>query len=368
MSMNEAKAKKRQTLIDRASGKTDEPFINADSTVAYSIQLHAALNWYAGDADSKQRKAWALSYFKKLKQTEIFDHLSELPDWDFHSLGVLLRMKSRGSFLSQKEEEFIQTRVSELMQQAQPKKQIVTQAKPAVVISIQDRIIEKAHELAAEIDGQIDDFVEAGCPANFKIALRGISGPVAKHSSEFYQPMLAELNEALEGNDEQLVEGYSNFTKPQLKRFIALVDSVIGSMEQAKKVVVRKPRARKQKPAGEIVKNLKFMKEDSELGLKSVVAASIVGSTELWVYNTKYRKLQVYRAIDGGLLTVKGTSILNYDTKTSGSKTLRKPAEQLKPMLDMTKRPINAAYKAIKGVEATPNGRINEECILLKVY
>jgi hypothetical protein len=180
--------------------------------------------------------------------------------------------------------------------------------------------------------------------------------------------MLAELNEALEGNDEQLVEGYSNFTKPQLKRFIALVDSVIGSMEQAKKVVVRKPRARKQKPAGEIVKNLKFMKEDSELGLKSVVAASIVGSTELWVYNTKYRKLQVYRAIDGGLLTVKGTSILNYDTKTSGSKTLRKPAEQLKPMLDMTKRPINAAYKAIKGVEATPNGRINEECILLKVY
>lgn len=367
MSMNEAKAKKRQKLIDRATGKSDEPFISEDSKVPYSIQLHAALNWYATDADGKQRKAWALSYFKKLKQTDVVDQLSELPDWDFHSLGVLLRMKSLGSFLSQKEEDYIQTRVAELMEKKLPKKQVVVQAKPAVVVSIQERILDKAREFGGEIDGQIDEFVATGCPANFKIAMRGVSTPIAKYLTDFYKPLLAELQETLEGKDEQLVEGYSNFTKPQLKRFIALIESIIDNCEQAKKVV-RKPRVRKAKPAGEVVKNMKYKKEDSELGLKSVVAASIVGSTELWVYNTKYRKLQVYRAIEGGLLTVKGTSILNYDTKASGSKTLRKPAEQLKPMIDMTKRPINAAYKAIKGIEATPNGRINEECVLLKVY
>lgn len=367
MSMNEAKAKKRQDLIARASGKSDEPFISTEVNKSYASQLNLALNWYANEADSKQRKAWTVSYFKKLKQTSIADHLSELPDWDFHSLGVLVRMKSRGCFLSDKEEKYIETRVEELMSKALPKKQVVVQ-KAAVVVSIQDRILEKAREIGGEIDGQIDEFVESGCPASYKIAIRGLSAPVAKQIADFYKPVLAELQETIEGDDEQLVEGYSNFTKPQLKRFASLVESIINNCEQAKKVVVRKPRARKQKPAGEIVKNLKYKKEDSELGLKSVSAPSIVGASEVWVFNTKYRKLQVYRAVDGGLLTVKGTSILNYDTSTSGSKTLRKPIEQLKPMLDMTKRPFNAAYKAIKCKEATPNGRVNEDCILLKVF
>jgi hypothetical protein len=367
-SVNEAKAVKRQKLIDRATGKSDEPIIDIESNKPYMTQFMSALNWYSGEADSKQRKAWALAYFKKQKQLDTAEYLSELPDWDFHSLGVLLRMKSRGSFLSQKEEDYIGSRTEELLNKPQPKKVVVVQNTPVVpVVSIQDRILEKSHEFGGEIDGQIDDFIEAGCPANFKIPMRGISAPVAKHIAAFYQPVLEELQETLAGEDEQLVEGYSNFTKPQLKRYIALIESIIANCEQAKKVV-RKPRVRKAKPAGEIVKNMKFKKEDNELGIKSIVAATIVGSSELWVYNTKYRKLQVYRAVDGGLLTVKGTSILNYDTKTSGSKTLRKPEEQLKSMLDMTKRPINTAYKAIKGKEAVPNGRINEECILFKVY
>jgi hypothetical protein len=164
-----------------------------------------------------------------------------------------------------------------------------------------------------------------------------------------------------------LVEGYSNFTKPQLKRYLALLQSIVDGCEQAKKIV-RKPRVRKAKPAGEIVKRMKFKKEDTELGIKSVTAASIVGATELWVYNTKYRKLQVYKAVEGSSLTVKGTSVLNYDTALSSSKTLRKPKEQLTPMLTMTKRPMAAAYKAIKCKEATPNGRINEECILFRTF
>lgn len=367
MSMNEAQATKRQQLINRANGKTDEPFISADTLEAYSGQLSKALNWYANEADSKQRKAWAISYFKKLKENATVDHLSEISDWEFHSLGVLLRMKSRGCFLSDKEEQYIITRTQELLQKTiQPKQ--VTQAKPAVVVNIQDRILEKSREIGGEIDGQIDDFVTSGCPANFKVSMNGISTPVAKLIADFYRPLLSELQEVLEGNDEQLVEGYSNFTKPQLKRFISLIETIISNCEQAKKVVVRKPRARKAKPAGEIVKNLKFKKEDTDLGIKSISAPTIVGANELWVYNTKYRKLQVYRAIEGGMLTVKGTSILNYDTKTSGSKTLRKPAEQLVPMMTMSKRPMNAAYKLIKGTEATPNGRINEECVLVKVY
>lgn len=365
---NEAKARKRQELIDRVSGKSDEPVIGLNPDKSYEIELNTALNWFANNADSKQRKSWVLSYYKKLKNNDYVEHFSELPDFDFHSLGALLRMKSRGSFLAEKEEQFIAEKVSELLQKQVAKKMVVT-SKPttAVVINIQDRILEKAKEVAGELDGQLDDFMLAGKPAGFKLNFTNLNSAIAKQVAPMYKTQLAEIEEAIEGEDEQLVEGYSNFTKPQLKRYRDLLQSIIDQCEQAKKIV-RKPRIRKAKPAGDVVKRLKFKKEDTELGLKSVSAPTIVGATELWVYNTKYRKLQVYRAIENSSLTVKGTSILNYDTSTSGSKTLRKPKEQLTAMLSMTKRPLGAAYKAIKGKEATPNGRINEECILLKVF
>jgi len=365
MTMNAAE--KRQKIIDRASGKTDEPIISSEANSRYQVQLMSALNWYAKEADSKQRKAWALSYFKKQKNQELVDHLSEIGDWEFHSLGVLCRLKSRGSFLSEQHEKYIDSRATELLKMPLPKKVVVAAAPVPTGPTIQERILEKSKEIAGDIDGQIDEFIATGCPANYKMSFNGMTAPIAKYVSAYIKPTLTEVQEAIEGEDEQLVEGYSNFTKPQLKRFANLLQSIVEKSEQAKKII-RKPTVRKAKPAGVIVAKMKFKAEDTELGLKSISAPSIVGADELWVYNTKYRKLMVYRAASGLSLTVKGTSILNYDTTNSVSKTLRKPQEQLTPMLAMTKRPLSAAFKAVKCKEATPNGRINEECILFKVF
>jgi hypothetical protein len=127
------------------------------------------------------------------------------------------------------------------------------------------------------------------------------------------------------------------------------------------------PRKRKEKPAGVVVAKMKFKKEDTEYGIKSVIASSIVNSQELWVFNTKYKKLQVYRASDPKGLSVKGTTVIGYDPSNSGSRTLRKP-ELVSSYQGMGKRPINSAYKALTTKEQAVNGRINEECILLKVF
>lgn len=366
--MNDAKAQKRQALINRASGKSDEPVILADSTQPYRIQLTAALCWYAREADGKQRKAWAIAYFKKLKETAVVKHFEDLPDFDFYSLGVLCRMKSNDSFLSELELAKIETIKDELMAKgaiAKPKPVVKVSAVPTP--TIQDRILDKAREYAAEIDAKLDEFVIEGCPAGFKVPMNGMTAPVAKYINSFYQKELDLLREVQEGSDKQLVEGYSNFNKTQLKRYIALLETILANSEQAKKIV-RKPTVRKAKPAGVVVAKMKHKQADEELGIKSVSAPSIVNSSELWVVNTKTRKLIVYRAAEGVLLTVKGTTILNYDTKTSASKTLRKPKEQLAQFASMTKRTLSTAFKAIKCKEAVPNGRINEECVLFKVF
>lgn len=362
--MSSEKAKKRQELIDKVSGKGNEPYLSEDV-----YDLNAVLNWHARNTDSKTRKTWVIKHYKKLKQVNLVEHFDALPDFDFHAIGILIRSVDLGGKLRESEQSFLDNKIAELTAKIvkKAKQKPTTTPTPTVVINIQDRILEKAREVAGELDGQIDDFILAGKPAGFKLKFGNLNSAIAKQVASMYKKELAEIEEAIEGNDEQLVEGYSNFTKPQLKRYRDLLQSIIDECEQAKKIV-RKPRVRKAKPAGEVVKNLKYKKEDVELGIKSVSAPSIVGSTELWVYNTKYRKLQVYRAVDGSLLTVKGTSVLNYDTSSSSSKTLRKPEEQLKTFMGMTKRPLGTAFKAIKSKESVPNGRINEECILMRVF
>ena len=182
-----------------------------------------------------------------------------------------------------------------------------------------------------------------------------------------YVKLYNELADAINSEDEQLVEGYSNFTKRELKAFHKFVGQIIEDCEQMVQTAkaTRAPRKRKPVPLSKQVAKMKYMKEFPELKLKSCKAEDIIGATELWVYNTKYRKVQVYKAEQS--LSVKGTSVLGFDVKESKSLTLRKPEEFFKG-LSIGKRALNGALKKLTTKPTTPNGRINEECILLGAF
>jgi len=92
-----------------------------------------------------------------------------------------------------------------------------------------------------------------------------------------------------------------------------------------------------------------------------------VGAKELWIFNTKTRKLGKYVAKEFSELTVKGTSIVNFDEAKSVQKTLRKPEEQLKEFKSAGKVQLRKFLEDIKAVDIKLNGRINEDTILLKV-
>jgi hypothetical protein len=101
--------------------------------------------------------------------------------------------------------------------------------------------------------------------------------------------------------------------------------------------------------------------------LVSINPADIVGAGELWVYNTKSRKLGKYVAKEFAELSVKGTSIINFDENKSVQKTLRKPEEQLKEFKAAGKVQLRKFLDDIKAVDIKLNGRINEEIILLRI-
>ena len=107
------------------------------------------------------------------------------------------------------------------------------------------------------------------------------------------------------------------------------------------------------------------MKEFAELKLKSAKPEDMIGAKEVWIYNTKYRKVQVYKSNTG--LAIKGTTLIGFDVVDSKSMTLRKPEDFFKG-LSIGKRALNAAFKTLKTKPATPNGRINEECIILGAF
>lgn len=368
MVMNTAK---RKELV--ASMKGNEPTLSEDR---YSGDLLKALNYYNFEHDDKDKKKWLLAYVAKTDK-KLAVAMNKLDDNKFRHAGILARLIHNGSVLEEKEQLFLENKIQELTElSGRPDKPVVVKETPTNVIqlpSIQERMEEKAHELAGEIEGAIDDFVLNGCKSDFStknyLLANQVAGPIAKRIGELFVSTAEELREAIEGNDEQLVEGYSHFSKRELKKFAEFVDNIIADCQQMVQTAKanRAPRKRKEVPASKQVSKMKYLKEFTELSLKSAKLESIIGSTEVWYYNTKYKHLGVYKGENGNTLSVKGTTIIGFDLKESKRMTLRKPEEFFKG-LSMGKRALNTAIKTLRTKPAVPNGRFNEDTILLGAF
>jgi hypothetical protein len=309
------------------------------------------------------------------KKSPDFDSLS---DWEFRSVGTMIRMKQREQPLQDKDLQFIEDTIAKLRVMAKEDKRTSNVkieekvvAKP--VTTIQDRIAETASTHIGEINGLFDDFITNDTEVDIAAYLKSnqVSPHVSKLIPAAFEKTINELNEVVEGKDKQLVEAYAFIKKTKLKKLIKAYESISAACAQqvVSAKAARKPTVRKVKvkPPAVIAKGVKFMREFPELKLTSVLPEQIVESKEVWLYNTKYKKLQVYRAIGDGVLTVKGSAIIGYEVATSGAKSMRKP-ELVTTFANMTKRNIANEFKLLKTKESAVNGRINVETIILRVF
>jgi hypothetical protein len=363
-----ATSAKRQANTARLLKKLNgEPTIDA---MNYNPSLMLALNWYNTEADNKTKKRWFQEHFGKNARFAMAD----INDREFRTVGTLCRIVDNQQYLDPKELALIQSefeRIKSLSDQAKavPVKQSV--AVPlAKAPTIQDRLDDQASEFVGKFDEMIDAFTldRKAIPDVALLMKQRPTSPVAKKAMAKISRVLEELREAVAGTDKQLNEGYSNFKKPELKKLLAAYESLAEQLEQTKKMVVRvSTRKPKVKPAGQVVAKMKFAKENTELGLKSVPAASIVDAEEVWLFNTKYKKLQYYKAVDGMRLTVKGTTIMNFDATKSEQLTVRKP-ETVATLNDKGKRAFTQFVKTLTTKPAPCNGRTSEETIILAAF
>ena len=247
------------------------------------------------------------------------------------------------------------------------------------VVSIQDRVREAAGTMSEEIDEAIDSWStdpDAFDPKAIKILnlLRG-KGAKAAHAryiKTFFIRGQSDLLELASGNaDDQLREGYKHMSRKNVKKMIDFYESIMTACDQiaAEAKVLKKPRAKKIKPAEQVVAKLKFLVKDDKLSIVSTPPAQVVGAQGVVVFNVKTRKIGYYIAKTSAGLNVKGTSLVDF-TEKSTQKTLRKPPEQIKEFKEQNtqKRFETWFAKNVKTTETLLNGRFNEDTVILKVY
>lgn len=309
--------------------------------------------------------------FKKLAHTAV----SSASVHDFSTIGKICYILNRGGEVPLNWQEYTDAKIIELSKKvvAEEKKD-ETPSKP--VISIQDRMREQAYNVSAEFDGWVDDFILD--PQGFKpdsynpysiMVKAELKAGHARHMLPVYARDISEIKKVLANTaGEQLVEGYSCYTKPQLKKLLKLYESInaAANMVVDSSKTARKPRAKKAVSLDKVVDKLKYRKEDPALSLVSINPRDIIGAQELWVYNTRTCKLGRYIALDSKGLSVKSATILNYTDKST-EKTLRKPPIQLKEFKEAGKVALRTFMDKIGTIDTKLKSRINENHILLKV-
>ena len=258
-----------------------------------------------------------------------------------------------------------------------PKKGDVSEKKDAQKksqpkISIQDRLQGKVEDFISVVEGKADDFVDSDYkmkydPYNHMLEI-GCKAAHARKMRPFYVDCYNELVDVYNKDDEYLLEAWSHLKPKYHKKMMDFYGIIVDDLERIIKnsTAQRKPRKKKTLSATRLVKSLKYQQEFSELKLVSINPEKIIGANTLWVYNTRYKTLGVYHAVNSVRgLSVKGCTIQHFDENDSVQKTARKPKEALNVL---NKRTLKAMLKNMKTKEQPLTGRINAQTILLGVF
>ena len=271
--------------------------------------------------------------------------------------------------------EWMTQRFSELAERGKTlvKEQKAVEKKKAntYVPSIQERMREQLSDIVGQFEEWLDQQPSKDVPKFFDwLKKNSVAQAHINKIRDYYVPVEAEFKELLNKDcDAELKLAYNHLSKTDIKLHLTWFETLFSDLDAYMnlKRASRKTRTKKAPSTDKLVAKLKFKKEDSRYKIVSIDPTKIIGATELWVFNTKNRKLGKYVAEDNVELSIKGTTLQFFDASKSVCKTLRKPEEQLKEFGKSGKVALRKYLDNIKATETKMNGRLNEHIVLLKV-
>lgn len=332
----------------------------------YKSVLSRAFNFYNQDKDKKDARGYLKTYIKHKGMTVDIDGVSDSNI--IQTYGWLSRMVLNGNMLLERHNEELDRYITNLSTTNQVIKVVVDKvSRPSVRDYMQDKIA----EVIGELEGSVDAFLKEDKEFDLYNYLQAnsIPKPYCKDIDEWARKRGTEFTEVYKTMDKDTKDGYSNISRRQQANLVKLFGSFIVDLEKYTqfKKANRKPRITKAKPPAVQVARIKFKKEDTELGIKSVNPSEMVGASQVWVYNVKYKRLAAYRSDSVQGIQVKGSTLQNYDPDMSECRSIRRPEAFLKVLLDASKVKLRKLLSDLttKGYDVT--GRINDECIIVRV-
>lgn len=274
---------------------------------------------------------------------------------------------------------------------AEEKKVEETVKKNIHVPTIQERISEQSQEASQAIEDWLEGYlVDAstfdprGLDFTAHFANHKVTQAHARKIKKYYTGWLEEAqavvdmptaaqiakikNEHEADLAAQLREGYAHVKKADAKKWLEALENLMSALDMIidSAKATRKTRAKKAPSKEKMVAKLQYKDKDDRYQIVSVNPMEIVDATEVWVFNTKTRKLGKYVAEQHTTIKIKGTTLQFYDESLSVQKTLRKPDETLKEFKRANKVALRKFLDNINSVEIKLNGRLNADTVILK--
>ena len=351
----------------RTPRRLDEKYVGSEPSegteLTTRLQMIAAYNYYNYFYTKKEAIEYLHAYLAahdKPKLAQI-KHIRDL--YIPTTIGWIARLLHRQCHLSGPTRAFFVSTLDDLIRRHP--KQPAERTKQATVI--------KENSFIADLEDELDAFYKNKYRSDFSFVTWAKANELGKNTlvdiAKYYRPLVEELKAI--PVDKDLKEAYRHLTIKQRNDLTKFVESFVGDAEAIieNKNRTRKPRKKKVVSTDRLVKGLAYQPKDDILNLVSIAPEKIVGANQLLIYNTKTRKITFFVAEANQKLSVKGSSILNYDPAKSFERGIRKPSEAMPPIVKAGKRELN---KLIQGLTTKPfpleNGRVNRNCILINVF
>ncbi len=370
--------KNRVTIDDKYMGP--EPIFEKGETLKNEkrqVLWSNAAHWYNYFYNSKDYVPTVLQFAE-----EVFEYdknqiktLKKLKDWELTgSLGKVAKIYYRGFEYNKQEFERYNTELKELYEKADAVEDITEQTPTKPVVSIQQRQRAKILEtIMDDWDTVIDGWLEGDFKPTFDayklFKQYGLKGSALNMFKAIVDQEYVPVKDAHDKTCDQAVEAFSHISKSNLSKMMTTMENVFEDLDKLKTAnkAAKIPRVKKPKTSDEQVKNLKYKVEDIDAKLMSINPVMIPGKEVLFVYNTKTRKLTQYSTNSTKGFEVSGTTIKNIGDESRVT-TLRKPDDILPLILSKTIKQIDKqVWDTLTTKVSVPNGRINADCILLRV-
>ena len=353
----------------------DEPVLSRDVYVSES-EYGRALNWYNYMCSRNEAREYLETYLRDTNREDDLRAVKNVSDSMLpETLCWVARMLSRRAKLSHTSIEWMDKQLAGIRAGTIGKTtklagQVQDQAavEPDTRVSPVSQVSRPASDFIGRLEEEID---RSGWSVSVydRLVSEEASSSIVDAVADYFREVALEAALLVGKNPPlDLLEGYSHYTKSQLKDRAKFYAGIISDCDRyaLKKRASRKPRATKPVSNEKKLSRVKLQPESKEYRAVSLPPDRILGSLEVWTFNTRYKIFTRLVASRGSSLDVSGTSVTGYDeTQSATYRSGRKSLAAVETILAGHSKGIKQLLASSKKLDNIQY-RLNENTLLLR--